>query len=92
MKESDIIHESPDNRYWVTRQVSRNEKIAPLDSVYFEVFKTGLTHSTSTGYVTANVERAKLTCDNMVRVSSAEYRKHERAITKAEKSIRRNVR
>jgi len=91
MKESDIMHESPNHRYWVARQVSTNASIAPAGSIYYQIFKTGATHSTSTTFVTANLERAKTTCDNMARIDSEEYRNHERAVTRAERATRRNV-
>ena len=70
MKESDIMHESIDSRYWVARQISTNVTIAPIGSVYYQIFKTGLTHSESTTFVTANLARAITTCDNMARASS----------------------
>jgi hypothetical protein len=91
MKESDIMHESPDHRYWVARQVSKDARIAPVGSIYYQIFKTGLTHSVSTTFVTANLARAISTCDNMARVDSASYRKHERAVERVERDARRDV-
>jgi hypothetical protein len=91
MKESDILHESANGRYWVARQVSTNARIAPIGSVYYQIFKTGPTHSASTTFVTANLARAISTCDNMARVDSASYRKHERTVGQMERDVRRNV-
>lgn len=85
------MHESIDSLYWVSRQVSTDETIAPIGSVYYRIFKTGLTHSESTTFVTANLERAIATCDNMARVSSPAYRRAQSAVTRAEKSIRKNA-
>jgi hypothetical protein len=91
MKESDIMHESTDGRYWVARQVSTNARIAPVGSIYYQIFKNGPTHSVSTGFVTANLARAISTCDNMARIDSASYRKHERVVRRVERDVRRNV-
>jgi hypothetical protein len=89
MKESDIIHES--GRYWVARKVSSDARIAPIGSVYYQLFETGLTHSTATGFITANLARAIATCGNMARVTSPAYAKAARVIGKAERAIRRGV-
>ena len=69
MKDSDIMHESADGRYWVARRISTDAAIAPNGSVYYQIFKTGLTHSESTTFVTASLARAIATCDNLARAS-----------------------
>jgi hypothetical protein len=92
MRESDIMHESVDGHYWVARRISAYPAIAPIGSIYYRIFENKGTHSESTTFVTANLERAIATCDNMARVTSPTYRKTERAIARAERSIRKNVR
>jgi hypothetical protein len=89
VKESDIMHEC--QPYWVLRRLSKNASIAPLGSVYYQIFKTGATCSESTTFVTANLERAKTTCDNMARVTSPAYRRVERKVAKAERAVRKEV-
>jgi hypothetical protein len=63
-----IAYES--GAYWVARRISTNAQIAPIGSVYYQIFKTGICASEATGYVSASLERAKVTCDNMARVKS----------------------
>jgi hypothetical protein len=89
MKESDIVHEC--QPFWVARCVSTNASIAPLGSVYYQIFKSGATCSESTTFVTANLERAKTTCDNMARVSSPAYKRIERQVARSERAVRRGI-
>lgn len=63
MKERDIMHESPNGRYWVLRRVSTNARIAPLGSMYYQIFKNGATASESTPFVSANLDRTIAACD-----------------------------
>lgn len=86
-----IAYESADGRYWIARRVSTDASIAPLGSVYYQMFKTGICVSKSTGYVSASLERAKVTCDNLARVTSEGYRRVENSVTRHEKAIRRGV-
>jgi len=69
MRESDIMHESPCGRYWVARRVSRNASIAPIGSVYYQISKTGTTHSVLVNWVSANLDRAITTCDRLARAN-----------------------
>jgi hypothetical protein len=84
-----IAYES--GAYWVARRISTNAKIAPIGSVYYQIFKTGICASESTSFVTANLERAKTTCENLARVTSDAYRRAERGIARKEKAIRTKV-
>ncbi len=63
MKESDLMHES--GRFWVCRQVSKNAHIAPIGSVYYQIFENGIVASHSIDYVSTNLSRAIAACDRM---------------------------
>jgi len=64
VKESDIMYENGD--FWVARRTSTNARIAPLGSIYYQIFRAGITVSESLPYVTANLDRAVRYCDRQV--------------------------
>jgi hypothetical protein len=63
MKESDIVYENAP--YFLLREKSRNADIAPVGSIYFRIYRHEGTHSVTASpmYVSANLERAKKSCD-----------------------------
>ena len=89
MNESDIMHES--QPFWVMRKVSTNAAIAPIGSLYYQIFKNGICASESTSYVTASLARAIATCDNMARISSPAYKRIEKSVARSERAIRGSV-
>ena len=62
MKESDIVYENAP--YFVLQRKSRDAQIAPLESTYFQLFRSeGMVSVNQPFYVSSNLERAKKACD-----------------------------
>lgn len=70
LTESGIVHESADHQYWVLRRISKRAEIAPVGSVYYQIFKAGVTHSTATTFITASLDRAIATCNRMAQTDA----------------------